>query len=71
MPNDKNTNTRVQMATSNAFYLDLEGFAAELYLDENQVKAGNIEIEEMSLQGVYPLEKKEKVWRTRDDGALS
>ena len=58
--NDSKSNT-------DTYFLDLEAFAADLYLDENQVKPGSIEIQEMALQGVFPLEEKHKVWRTRED----
>lgn len=37
-------------------------------MDENLVKANNTEIQEMALQGVYPIDNdKQKVWWTRDD----
>jgi hypothetical protein len=39
-----------------------------LYFDENSARASNFEIQEMSLQGVYPLkEEKRKEWVTVDD----
>lgn len=39
-----------------------------MYIEENQVKPESIEIQEMSLQGVYPLEQeKQKVWRSKED----
>lgn len=49
------------------YYLNLEQFSEDLYLDENQIKPESIEIQEMSLQGVYPLDEKTKIWRTKDD----
>ena len=35
-------------------FINIEQFADDLYLEENQIKATNFEIQEMSLQGVYP-----------------
>ena len=45
--------------------MNIEQFADDLYLDENTAHASNFEIQEMSLQGVYPIDKeKRKHWNT-------
>ena len=48
-------------------FVDVEQFAKALYFDENAKQADNVVIEEMALQGVYPLLKKEKIWWAKDD----
>ena len=49
-------------------YINIEQFADDLYFDENGMIAKNVEIQEMSLQGVYPLrEEKRKEWTTEDN----
>lgn len=59
-------------ASSNAYYLDLEVFSEDLYLDENQIKPESVEIQEMSLQGIFPIEeKKGKIWTTSEDKSLT
>lgn len=50
-------------------FVDIEQFAEDLFLDENQKKADNMEIQEMALQGVYPIDadKNKKIWWAKDD----
>lgn len=48
-------------------YIDLESFAQSLYQDVNHKKAHAVNIQEMDLQGVNPIEKKNKEWWSVED----
>jgi len=52
-------------------YINVEQFADDLFFDENKLRASNFEVQEMSLQGVYPLDQgKRHEWFTAE-GKLS
>merc|ERR1712032_407352 len=49
-------------------HINIEQFADDLYFDENGMHASNYEIQEMSLQGVHPLDDEKRLqWTTAED----
>lgn len=68
--NNKQISLAQKFLNTTVTYIDLKQLADELFESENGYRATSIDIQEMSLQGVYTLEQtRQKMWRTRDNNS--